>query len=1651
MMSENETTRPFSKSATIIVAGMHRSGTSLTASILYAGGVNMGERLVGKEIGNEKGHFEDHDIVDFHKEVLLTQGFEMNGLTLVSEIPVDEKLHRRAQDLINTRSEKLFWGWKDPRTTLFLDFWNSLLPDAYFVMIYRAPWEVIESLYRRGTDKLIWENPEIAAELWKHYNQKLLAFYENHAHHCLLINISRIVDDPSVLISGIYEKFGIQLSMPDIQIIDKGIFNVHASPREISEFLGTYYPDIIKLYATLEDKAQQFGRDLRDPIEKPEKSNFGKISNFWDWQLNVTKNLNSQHYAQLYFRENESDFNEINSFRLLAFRHTKLLKFRLDGPKKVTHFRFDPLNDFNLIRINRIQFFLSCESVNVNFEICSNAKIVENHDYFFDTNDSQIFIDLIAGNDFELDEVRIELEYLKYKNEAIVEALGLKDEIIKNTFQAFEQEIEEKHKLLDEIRELKEAIKDFHSQNLGILNPADVKITHPENYFNESEIIKSGLFDENYYLETNPNVKQSGLNPLMHYLTYGGFEGRNPSLGFDSAYYLENNKDVKFSGMNPLIHFIFHGKEEGRLVCRPTINEESDLPHPENYFEESEIAQSGLFDENYYLETNPDVKQSGLNPLIHYLAYGGFEGRNPSLGFDSSYYLENNKDVKYSGMNPLIHFVSHGKEEGRLAVKPTINEKVDLPLPPFGEESVDKIIHFKSAKNLFISDYQKFLHRNRLTSKMIDFLIDKQNGFTFLPFFSIIMPVYNPEVIYLEHAINSIISQIYPHWELVIIDDHSNAEIEKFLISFAENKKFNYKRLDANLGVSIASNEGIRMATGDYILFMDHDDLIEKDALVQIANFLQNNNSDILYTDDGTIEHDGMVNFPAFKPDWSPELALSFCYVRHIVVYKRQIILQTGNFNSELNGSQDYDYFLRATHFANRIDHLPIILYHWRSHNNQLHKNNGSMNAGLVAVQNYLNNSGIDWVEAALPEFAKKNRLGIYSLKQSKNFDDLVSIIIPVRNGYLLVKKCVDSIKKSSYRNFEIIIANDESEELQTVDYLKKIEKQGIKVLNVERLNNEFNYSRLNNKAVGMAKGDFLILLNADTEIISPDWIEQMLIYCKMPGVGIVGGKLFFHDQRIQHAGVIVTMDKKPAHHPFAGSFGNEYMNFDMCARNYSAVTAACLMISKSDFIRIGGFDEVNFNISSNDVDLCLRILESGKRIVYNPNALILHHEGGSRNRQGKPLLYLSDDLNLIRKYKNFTDSYYNPNQHNEVFFAPDFNKNNRLRYFEKKGSLLKMVFFTHNLNIEGAPKVMFKVAKYLNSIGDFHIEVLSQEDGPMRNWYDKEGIKVSLLDAFPSLTKENYSEFVQWLGSYLIKIDANLVYANTLDTFWAIDASYFAEIPSIWGIHESVDPIIYFRNHPVFSNLTPLISETILKSNRNLFVCKSTMKLFEKYNHFANMDFIYNGIDLKFDQFFDKDQLDKKLNLPTKTIITIVGTICQRKGQLDFVKAAKSLLKSNNNLHFMIIGKNFDDEYYQEVVDEMDDIEDIVILEDQENIMDYFNAADIYVCSSYNESFPLVILEAMLCSLPIVTTPVFGISEQLTDGETALFYNPGEIKALVSKIEYLLDHKQEAKEMGDRARLVVELLFREEDMLLKYEELFRTVVYEDVITQPLN
>ena len=1058
------------------------------------------------------------------------------------------------------------------------------------------------------------------------------------------------------------------------------------------------------------------------------------------------------------------------------------------------------------------------------------------------------------------------------------------------------------------------------------------------------------------------------------------------------------------------------------------------------------VIQSGLFDEDYYLENNPDVKISGISPIKHYILFGGFENRNPSGKFDSSYYLDKYPDVSRRKFNPLLHYILFGKKEGRL---PKPHELQNQTVHPH-KETIDSVSIMDGYCKLMVSilsnNYDKWLYRNRLTNKMIELMLESQKDISFLPVFSIIIPVYNTKKAYLIQAIHSVLSQIYEKWELILIDDCSNSEQKSIMDFYAENPKIKYRRLGTNSGVSVATNEGIKTSTGDYIIFMDHDDIMEKDALFQIARFLHDNKCDILYTDDGTIDEKNKFSFPSFKPDWSPEMAYSFCYIRHLKIYSKEVVRKTGYYHSDVDGSQDYDYFLRATSYADGIKHLPLLLYHWRNHDHQLSKNKSSKISGMIAVERHLEKKGIDWVKVTMPDYAIAENIGIFKLEPSIAFVDLVSIIIPVRNGHQLLERCLDSIKKSTHKQYEIIIANDESDDADTIEYLRKLVGKGIKVLNIKRINNTFNFSRLNNLAVESSKGSYLIFLNSDTEILSKDWIEQLLCYCKMPEVGVVGLKALFPDGMIQHAGVVVTMQNIPAHHPFIGTNSAENNSLSRYVRNYTAVTAACLMMSRTDFLSVHGFDEELFKISYNDVDLCMKILNRGKRIVFNPNAVIMHHEGASRRTTKDDVRYLSDTLKFITKHKGFKDPYYNINQHQELFFREDVNKNNRFSYFNKDKREIKIVLFSQNLKYEGATIIMFKVARYLHARPNITVELVCPFDGPLAKSYANEGIVVNIMDIHSHLNKKDYFTLIDRLGVYLESSNADLVYANTLDCFWAIDASYRNQVPSVWGIHESYDYIEYYKSHQVFAPLMPYIVDTIHKSNRNVFVCKSTMRLFEKYNVFGNMDYIYNGIDINYSKnHSDKRELKNRHNLPDKKIVSIVGTICERKGQVDFVKAAKEVLKTRADVFFLIIGSNLGDSYYQEILNVIDGNSNIMIIDCKENIADYYSITDIMTCCSYNESFPLIILEAMSFSLPILTTPVFGISEQLINKETALFYSPGDTYQLKRHIEFCIDNPESSKKMGINACQAVNVLFREDDMLRKYLDLFQTIALEDI------
>ncbi len=496
----------------------------------------------------------------------------------------------------------------------------------------------------------------------------------------------------------------------------------------------------------------------------------------------------------------------------------------------------------------------------------------------------------------------------------------------------------------------------------------------------------------------------------------------------------------------------------------------------------------------------------------------------------------------------------------------------------------------------------------------------------YTPLISVVIPVYNVAPKWLDACIESVIVQGYTHWELCIYDDASTNKQTIDCLKKWQQKDIRIKVSYGieNLHISGASNKAVDLVTGEFIALVDNDDTISPDALFEVVQSLQKNREiDFLYSDEDKLDEQGMRVEPFFKPDWSLHLFRSMMYVCHLSVFRTSIVKQIGGFRKGFEGSQDYDMVLRFIERtdASRILHIPKVLYHWRkipgSAAAAVDAKSYAYGAAQRALQEHVDRTGLN----AQAVFGKHTSL--YRIKYSIPVKPLVSIIIPFRDQKKNLEVCVTSIiKNTHYPNYEIILVNNQSGR-DTEHYIKKLTHQygaSIRIMNYDK---EFNFADMNNQAVIIAAGEYLLFLNNDTKILQTDWIEGMLEYAQQDSVGAVGCKLFYANGAIQHAGVVMGLGGVAAH-PFVGQYGGAY-GFPDVVREYSAVTAACMMVRKELFQEVGGFDAEHLPISYNDIDLCLRFREKGYLIVYTPFTEVLHYESLSRGNDNDEIILEND------------------------------------------------------------------------------------------------------------------------------------------------------------------------------------------------------------------------------------------------------------------------------------------------------------------------------------------------------------------------------------------------------------------------------------------
>ncbi len=520
---------------------------------------------------------------------------------------------------------------------------------------------------------------------------------------------------------------------------------------------------------------------------------------------------------------------------------------------------------------------------------------------------------------------------------------------------------------------------------------------------------------------------------------------------------------------------------------------------------------------------------------------------------------------------------------------------------------------------------------------------------------SVLVPLYNTPEKFLREMIDSVVTQTYKNWELCLADgsDDKHTDVGRICQEYIEkDSRIKYQKIEKNLGISGNTNVCFSMATGNFIGLFDHDDVMHPSLLFECVKTVCEKDADYVYTDEATFTSPNLDDLIVlhFKPDYSPDNLRANNYICHFSMFDADLLKKTGLFRPEYDGSQDHDMILRLTEEAKHVCHIPKILYYWRSHPNSVAADIGAKTYAIDAAKRAVHDHMRDYYGIEVEVESTRAFPTIFQIKYPINGEPLISIVIPNKDHVEDLRRCITSIeKKSTWKNYEIVVVENNSVEQSIRDYYKELESDPkVKIVTYE---GGFNYSKINNAGVKETKGEYLLFLNNDTEVISSDWMEQLLMYAQRKDVGAVGAKLYYADNTIQHAGVVIGLGA----HRSAGhthyKMPREHLGYmgRLCyAQDVTAVTGACLMVKKSIYEEVNGLDE-SFTISLNDVDLCLKIREKGYLNIFTPFAELYHYESKTRGmEEGEKLRrYERECAHFRDKWKEQLDAgdpYYNPN-----------------------------------------------------------------------------------------------------------------------------------------------------------------------------------------------------------------------------------------------------------------------------------------------------------------------------------------------------------------------------------------------------------------------
>jgi len=847
--------------------------------------------------------------------------------------------------------------------------------------------------------------------------------------------------------------------------------------------------------------------------------------------------------------------------------------------------------------------------------------------------------------------------------------------------------------------------------------------------------------------------------------------------------------------------------------------------------------------------------------------------------------------------------------------------------------------------------------------------------------FSVLVPVFKAPILVLEKCIESVINQAYQNWELIIVDDCSSSKKITSLLSKYQlcDQRIKVIELKKNIGISGTTNIALNKASGDFIALLDNDDLLTYDALACMHEaIIENSSAEIFYSDECKIDSEDFPVEIFCKPDWSPVLMHNCMYIGHLGIYKSDLAKKVGGFRSEFDFSQDYDFALRCSEIASGVVHVEKVLYGWRMLSTSAAAGGkpGARASNVAALQDAANRRGYDAEAIALPTANRIKKIDRESL-------GLVSIIIPSDNEENIRNTIQSILLNSEYKSTEIIVVTNS----RIIDkFSDDLVKEGVRFIKYDK---PYNFSDKCNVGAAAATGKSLIFFNDDVRIISTDWIESILEYLAIDGVGIVGPKLLYENGTIQHAGMITGVRRLvgTAFHCLDDETSAHY-NFAQSAREVSIICGACLAIKKSNFDLVGGFDAIDFPINHSDIDLCFKLRDVGLSCVYTPHAKLTHigHLSLSEFDQiNKKKEFKKDkaDILLLKKWPEYIsrDPFF-PKSMRELLYRDSqegyeihmgLSNDNCL---DKKYDILLV---THDLSNSGAPKVVLDIARVLIECGYF-VVVTSPLDGPLRSEFHNLGISV-IIDQLCLSESHNFYDFAK---------NFDLILFNTINC-WKPLIQLSKVVNCIWYIHET-EHCQYMINSD--ARVSKLISDL-----PNIW---SGSELSAKYlSPFNSRVRIVNyGVDaVRPTLKADADGGDIK-------IIRIFGSYEKRKGQYELLLAlAKLSPELLNGIRFEFYGRVLDTSYYEKSKEVAKNLDFVALYEDidYKQYLEKLGTSQMVIVPSRDDTLPLVSLQALAFNIPLFCTSTTGTSKYLEDGINGFIFESLEPELMAIKIEQVL------------------------------------------------